>query len=324
MDFIDATPSRLDVPTSTGTHPTTAWLYPPACGETTSALDSPTPTNTATPTPLHTPILFIHGFRGDHNGMALITHHLRTHTALVPDLPGFGHTPPLPTTSINTYVDYLTGLYATATATLGAPPVLAGHSFGSILAAHFAATEPDIPGLILINPISASPLAGNGKVFAALTRLYYRLGRDLPRPLGTALLSNPLIVNAMSRIMATTADPGLRRYIHHQHATYFSTFTDPLSLSAAFDVSLTHTVAEVVSRLTMPVLVIAGNRDSIAPIASTNRLIDSLANARARVFDGVGHLIHYERPEATAKEIESFVDSLENPEDLESLQALVG
>ena len=78
MDFIDSVTTTFDIPVEAGTLTASAWLYPPSYVETTSATSS------------HRPILFIHGFRGDHHGMALIAHNLRTHEALVPDLPGFG------------------------------------------------------------------------------------------------------------------------------------------------------------------------------------------------------------------------------------------
>lgn len=298
MDFIDSVATTFELPMETGTHTTSAWLYPPTHVETTSATSS------------HRPILFIHGFRGDHHGMSLIAHHLRTHDALVPDLPGFGQTPPLPATTLESYTQFIDELYAHATDHFGTEPILAGHSFGSILAAHWAANNPTIPGLVLMNPIAVSPRDSAGKIATRITELYYHLGRDLPAHLGRSLLSNWLIVRAMSMTMATTNDPGLRKYIHEQHHRYFSTFSDPHTLSDAFDVSMTASVAEVSGRLTMPVLVIAGQRDLIVPIQSTNRFIETLPNARARVFDGVGHLVHYEAAEATARAIEDFADEL--------------
>lgn len=306
MDFIDSIATHFDVPVASGIAPTAAWLYPPSHVETTSAKESP-----ADP---HTPILFIHGFRGDHHGMSLIAHHLRTHTALVPDLPGFGKTPPLPNTTLNGYTEYIDGLYDQVTDYFGVAPILAGHSFGSILAAHWAAKNPTIPGLVLINPITVSPRDSAGKIATSITELYYRLGRDLPAPIGRTLLSNWLVVRGMSMAMATTNDPGLRKYIHDQHHRYFSTFSDPSTLNDAFEVSMTASINEVVGRLTMPVLVVAGNKDIIVPIQSTNRFIDALPNARARIIDGVGHLVHYEAPETTAREIEGFAEDLSDDE----------
>ena len=71
------------------------------------------------------------------------------------------------------------------------------------------------------------------------------------------------------------------------------------------------TAAEAVDSLTMPVLVISGGADSIAPPAATRAFVDSLPDVRSHAFDGVGHLVHYERPEQTARLLEAFAAEVE-------------
>lgn len=254
------------------------------------------------------PVLMIHGFRGDHHGLDRIAHALRDRTAIVPDLPGFGEAAPLTGgLSLAAYLDHLRLLIAEVTAQWEAVPILVGHSFGSILVSHLAADDPAaMPELVLINPITTPALEGSARVLTALTRVYYELGARLPERLGRALLSSPVIVRLMSEVMATTKDPGLRRYIHDQHARYFSTFSDRRSLAQAFDVSVAHTVTEVAPDLTMPLLVIAGDRDAIAPIDVTRSVVRGLDDVRFVELSGVGHLVHYERPEAAASAIEEF------------------
>lgn len=250
----------------------------------------------------------VHGFRGDHHGMDRIAGAVRDRDVIVADLPGFGITPPLSAgLSLDSYCDHLAGLVAEVSTRWQAAPIVLGHSFGSILVAHMTARRPDTAGeLILINPITSPALEGTAKFLTALTRLYYGLGARLPEPIGHQLLANPVIVRLMSEVMATTRDRGLRRYIHDQHARHFSTFSDRTSLAAAFDVSITHTVTEVARHLTMPTLVIAGDKDAIAPIAATREFIAELADARFVELFGVGHLVHYERPDEAASAIMEF------------------
>jgi pimeloyl-ACP methyl ester carboxylesterase len=258
------------------------------------------------------PVLLIHGFRGDHHGMDLIAHYLRHRPVIVPDLPGFGGTPaPEGELDLDSYLECLDGLHSAVTEEYGTPPMVVGHSFGSILTAHWAAARANAGSapdrLVLINPIASDPLAGPARLLTRATVAYYRAGAALPAGAAKALLSSPLIVRVMSEVMATTDDPGLRRYIHDQHARYFSAFADRRTLARAYDVSISHTVAEAANALTMPVAVIAGSADQIAPLPATEAFIASLPAASATIVDGVGHLIHYEAPETAAEGIEAFL-----------------
>lgn len=264
------------------------------------------------------PLLMIHGFRGDHHGMDRIASAVRDRDVIVPDLPGFGQSAPLARgLSLDAYVEYLSELRAEVARRWQQPPILLGHSFGSILVGHLAAGRslaghradqagPDLPELVLINPITTPALEGSARFLTGLTRLYYGLGARLPERAGHQLLANPLIVRMMSEVMATTKDRGLRRYIHDQHAQHFSTFSDRTSLAEAFETSVSHTVTEVAEELNMPTLVIAGDRDAIAPIGPTRDFVAKLADARFVELGGVGHLVHYERPEAAASAIMEF------------------
>ena len=58
----------------------------------------------------------------------------------------------------------------------------------------------------------------------------------------------------------------------------------------------------------MPVTVVAGRDDKIAPLAATTAFADSLPDAELVVFDRVGHLTHYERPEQIAGIIDAIAD----------------
>lgn len=240
--------------------------------------------------------------------MDLIAERIRDRDVIVPDLPGFGLSAPLEQgLTLESYLHYLADLIAEVTRRWQVPPIVVGHSFGSILVSHLAARHPEAtPELVLINPITTPALEGSARFLTSATRVYYGLGARLPERAGHALLANPIIVRLMSEVMATTRDRGLRRYIHDQHARHFSTFADRSSLAQAFDTSVSHTVTEVADVLSMPLLVLAGDRDAIAPIGTTRDFVDRLPDARFVELSGVGHLVHYERPEAAASAIMDF------------------
>jgi pimeloyl-ACP methyl ester carboxylesterase len=259
-------------------------------------------------TPETRTILVIHGFRGDHHGLLRVADQLPEMRIIMPDLPGFGSSDAFGPGQ-HTVPGY--GMFITefmAALGLGADTVLLGHSFGSIIAAHFVAAHPGaVNPLILINPIAAPALEGPKGVMTRLAVLYYRLSARLPRLLGLALLRSPAIVRVMSETMAKTGDRDLRRFIHGQHHAYFSAFASRDSLLESFTASVSSHVAEVAGNLTLPVLLIAGEKDEIAMLPDQHRLAALLSDGELQVIPGVGHLIHYETPEPAARYIRSFL-----------------
>lgn len=254
-------------------------------------------------------ILVIHGFRGDHHGLLRVADLLPDMRIIMPDLPGFGASPAFRTGehSVAGYGRFIAEFMAALD--LGPDTVLLGHSFGSIVAAHFVATHPGaVTPLILVNPIAAPALGGPKGLMTRLAVLYYRLAARLPSGPGHALLRSPLIVRVMSEAMAKTRDSDLRRFIHGQHHAYFSTFASRESLLESFRASVGSHVAEVADSLALPVLLIAGEKDEIATLADQRQLAALLPDAELKVIPGVGHLIHYETPEPAARHIRSFLE----------------
>lgn len=259
-------------------------------------------------TPETRTVLVVHGFRGDHHGLLRVADQLPDMRIIMPDLPGFGGSDAFLSGphSVECYGQFIAGFMAARG--LGPDTVLLGHSFGSIVAAHFVAGNPGaVNPLILINPIAAPALEGPKGVMTRLAVLYYRLAARLPRRPGLALLRNPLIVRVMSETMAKTSDRELRAFIHGQHHAYFSSFADRDSLLESFTASVSHHVAEVAGQLDLPVLLIAGEKDEIATLPSQHRLLELLPDGELKVIPGVGHLIHYETPEPAAQYIRSFL-----------------
>ncbi|TDT80352.1 pimeloyl-ACP methyl ester carboxylesterase [Arthrobacter sp. AG258] len=259
-------------------------------------------------TPETRTILVIHGFRGDHHGLLRVADQLPDMRIIMPDLPGFGRSDAFGQDehSVERYGQFVSDFMAARG--LGPDTVLLGHSFGSIVAAHFVAGHPGaVRPLILINPIAAPALEGPKGVMTRLAVLYYRLAARLPRKPGLALLRNRLIVRVMSETMAKTRDKELRAFIHGQHHAYFSSFADRDSLLESFTASVSNHVAQVAGRLDLPVLLVAGERDEIATLPSQQRLLALLPDGELKVIPGVGHLIHYETPEPAARHIRSFL-----------------
>ncbi|MBL0884861.1 alpha/beta fold hydrolase [Myceligenerans indicum] len=256
-------------------------------------------------------LVVLHGFRGDHHGLApIVAHLLRDRPELrvtVPDLPGFGASPPLPGTrhDIAGYAAWARVLVRKLAPRGDA--VLAGHSFGSVVAAAAMTASPIARRLVLVNPIPRRPLSGWGILPVGATAALHAMARILPEDAGTSLLRHPLLTRVASLSMVRTSDRALRRWIHEEHDRYFAGFATRSSLLESFRASITGSVREAAAGIETPTLLIGGAKDDLARVPDQKALADRFPNARLVLLDGVGHLTHYETPAEVAREIGAFL-----------------
>lgn len=250
-------------------------------------------------------LLLVHGFRGDHHGLEPVIAYLPGVHIVAPDLPGFGLSAPLPGEhSIDGYAAWLAA-FAPAVG-LDASVIVLGHSFGTIVVAAALADGLQADRAILVNPIAAPALAGPNALGTRLASLYYRVGALLPERIGGALLKNRLVVRGSSIVLAKTRDRALRRWIHNQHDRYFSGYAERRVVLEAFRASVAHDVTEYADRMTLPVHLVAAEHDDITFVKDVEALQRMLPDATLTVIPDVGHLVHYETPEAAAREIARF------------------
>jgi pimeloyl-ACP methyl ester carboxylesterase len=84
-------------------------------------------------------------------------------------------------------------------------------------------------------------------------------------------------------------------------------YASPAMLYEAYLGSLSGTVTDRAPHITVPTLLIAGDKDDLAPPVTQKRLVQQLPGAELVVIDNVGHLIHYETPSEAAEAIDSFI-----------------
>jgi pimeloyl-ACP methyl ester carboxylesterase len=259
------------------------------------------------PADAQTTVVLVHGFRGDHHGLGPVIAQLPELKFLAPDLPGFGESAPLAsgTHDLEGYTAWLdaflrtTGAHGTA--------VLLGHSFGSIVVSAAVASGVPTPRVILVNPIGQNALVGPRGVLTRLAVLFYRVGAALPEKLGFAALRSRLVTRIMSVTMAKTNDTALRRWIHEEHDRYFSAFATRQSLLEAFRTSVSHDVSEFAASIRQPTLLVVADDDDITPLEAQQRLVTLFPDAELAIIEGVGHLIHYEKPVEAAAAIRTFL-----------------
>jgi len=256
-------------------------------------------------------LVTVHGFRGDHHGLEPVVARLEDLRIVSPDLPGFGRSGPLPERhTVESYADWLIAFVGRVREATATPIAVLGHSFGSIVVA--AALERGLAPdrVILVNPIAAPALEGPKGALSRMTLGFYRLAGALPEPLGRALLASPAIVRFMSVAMTKTRDRRLRRWIHEEHDRYFSAFATRESVIEGFEASISDNVAGHVAAFTMPTLLIGAAQDQITSVADLRALHVAMPRSELVIFDGVGHLIHYERPAEAAHAIRAHLAPL--------------
>lgn len=263
-------------------------------------------------------ILAVHGFRGDHHGLELLIDSLPHLEFWVPDLPGFGRSPALPSAqhSVSDFAHVLNQVRDRLPAEISRPQWLLGHSFGSLIASYLAAQQPESwQGLVLLNPISRPALDPSGplaqRLMTRATEIFYQLAALLPRALAESTLSNSVMVWATGAVMGKYPDPNIIGYTHQQHQQYFSAFDSPTSLLQAYQASISTTVHEVAEQLPESVLLVAGENDELATAEEQQHLAKHIARNSPRVtleiIPQTGHLMHYETPTEIAHRLDAFM-----------------
>ncbi|MEY4985790.1 MAG: hypothetical protein RLZZ359_676 [Actinomycetota bacterium] len=253
-------------------------------------------------------IIFIHGYRGNHRGLEAIAGALEDFEIFIPDLPGFGASAPLNGEhSIAHYSQWLDKFIQGLN--LSAKPILLGHSFGTIVCSHFAATNPrSISKLVLVNPVSAPALEGPKAGLTKIAMLFFWLAAKLPVTTADWLLKSWPMVRGMSIVMTKSKDKTLRAWVHRQHDDNFNDFAELRVAIEGYHASISSCVADFAASFEMPTMFIAGDRDDITSVAQQQKTFATVkANeSRLEVIHGVGHLTHYETPERVADLIRSF------------------
>ena len=115
------------------------------------------------------PIILIHGLRGDHYGLEEIAKCLegRGYKVYNPDLPGYGESVALEDQSLRGYAKWLKTYIESLN--LKQPPVLVGHSMGSIVTSHFLRMYPNKtdPRAVFLSPIIRTPSGQKRSNFSA-------------------------------------------------------------------------------------------------------------------------------------------------------------
>jgi pimeloyl-ACP methyl ester carboxylesterase len=250
-------------------------------------------------------ILMVHGFRGNHLGLSAQTGCLSDYQIAIPDLPGYGKSEEFAGLHhLDAYGTWLKDLVSK----LGEDWVVLGHSFGSLVVANAASKGMRCKAILLQNPITTR--ASDQKSIANwVADSFYRVCSNLGQT-GSALLRSAVVVRIMSIAMTTSRNLRLRSFIHDQHHRFFSNYRSDRVAYEGYQAASTSNVMDYVEYFNQPVLIMAGEKDSIAPLGNQVLAQQNIASAELVVIPKVGHLTHYETPVEIATAIDEFLDRL--------------
>lgn len=227
-------------------------------------------------------IVFLHGIGGAARAWRRQLGALAgDYRAIAWDMPGYGQSKPLAETTIATLAGALHGFIATLKLDR---PVLVGHSIGGMIVQHYCAEYPDAARAVVLaqtSPAFGRPDGDWQRAFVA-TRL---------DPLDRGQTMATLAPGIVTELVGDDPDPaGLEVARDCMASVPDATYRAVVRALVGFD------QRAALPRLTMPALVLAGERDGNAPHDMMRKMAEKIPAAEYVCLPGTGHLANLERP----------------------------
>ncbi len=271
--------------------------------------------------------LMIHGWSSSWYAMSpligLVSQRFR---AVAIDLPGYGSSPPLPErVKIETYADILTDLAEKMT---DSPVVLIGHSMGGMISLTMALRNPAlIERMVLISPTITGHLSQYINLFVSPITLLERFG------LGSLIVSSveQLMVGISDRLMRPASFAERTDITREDYNRLRADVRRPGQgrvRAECFFAMRENDLRGQLGEVDTPSLVLWGAEDNTVPLRDAGVVADEWPEADLRIIPQAGHWAHFETPDATRRQIASFLglprfsDELHKPVDDEELMLI--
>jgi len=265
----------------------------------------------------------VHGAGGSplliHNGLVssvvhwrfFVPHFAARRAVITWDYRGHGGGPPprdLGSCRVDGFADDGHAVLAAAGA---APAVVTGLSFGvQVALEHYRRHPDDVRALVLIcgtyghplDRISASPqlrraMAGAARAFGRGGRL----ARALLAPSAGTPLGRELAYLTGGAHRSTCPRDALDEIFAHVAGM------SPAVIGAAVASYFEHSAEDVLPGISVPTLIIAGDRDQLTPVTVAERMCAAIPDARLVVFPGHSHLQQLEKPRELHAAVDAFL-----------------
>ncbi len=243
------------------------------------------------------PVVFLHGIGGQPE---LFRPQLAAfgaaHRCIAWEMPGYGRTSLPKETSFAALADALGRLMDRAAAPRAH---LVGHSMGGMVALEFAARQ---PGRVSSLTLSGSSAAFGGASGAWQAEFIAKRTKPLDEGRGMAGIA-PEVVDGL---LGDAPDPAARAA-----AIAAMSAIPEKSYRAALDCLVTFDRRDALASLPMPVLLIAGSRDTVASPELMKKMQARIPGAQYVEIAGAGHLANIEKPPGFNAALAAFLAGLE-------------
>lgn len=230
------------------------------------------------------PVVFLHGLGATSTCFQPLLPSLHGFRCIRPDFPGAGRSPrPYVPVTVDSLAETALDVVKIIA---GGPAHIVGHSMGTLVAQHLAATAPEwVLSLTLFGPIGEP-----GE--AARERLRERAG--VARRMGMIAVADAVVAAGLSS--STKADnPVAEAFVRESHlrqdADGFAEWCEALAAAKGADLRF----------LRCPTILATGEDDPIAPPGAAQGLADRIKGAKLKVVPRCGHWTPIEQPKVCAR-----------------------
>ncbi len=241
-------------------------------------------------------VVCLHGLGGSSNSFTPLMGALSRHRVLRIDLPGSGRSQQAEgEISLERFVNSVQSICARLNI---ARAHFVGHSMGTIVCQHLAVTAPKlVHSLALFGPLLAPPDSARANLRARGAKA--RAGGAMAmQDIAAALLQASVSADTRQRLPVAVAF--VRESLLRQHGECYGRNCEALAEMPAADVQ----------RIDVPVLLVTGDEDVVAPPQAVRAMAERFHHARGVrvvVLPRCGHWTPIERPEECTRELRDFL-----------------